>query len=267
MKPSTEELLYLLLWTADSFLRPRWCNLDDSFESWAYRNRLGRTVTRLEQQKFLERKPEPDLGRIGRLTAAGRRIALGGRDPVERWERNWDGRWRFILFDLPVRATALRNRLRRFLLRHAFGYLQQSVWVTPDSLDETYDLLRRIPSDVEALTLFEGRPCGGEPDAAIVRGAWDFAAINTQYARHLAVIRECPGASIGSVSSASRFWAWARRERETWNAAVGKDPLLPRSLLPADYGGERSWEARRELFGQWAPACRQRPAHPADAQS
>ena len=256
MQTSVEEFLYLTLWTADSFLRPSWHRLDESFESWAHRNHLGRTVTRLEQRQFLEQRQEADLGRFYRLTAEGRRVALGGRDPVERWGRRWDGRWRFLLFDLPVRATALRNRLLRFLLQHAFGYLQQSVWVTPDSLSDTCGLLRRIPADAESLTLFEGRPCGGESDAAIVRGAWDFDAINARYALHLAVVRECPDAPAVDASAESRFWSWARREREAWNSAVRPDPLLPRPLLPPDYGGPRSWQARQDVFRRLGPGFR-----------
>ena len=49
----------------------------------------------------------------------------------------------------------------------------------------------------------------------------------------------------------------ARREREAWKAAVHKDPLLPRVLLPAEYLGRRSWEARKQLFSRLALDFRQ----------
>jgi phenylacetic acid degradation operon negative regulatory protein len=251
MKASTEEFLYVLLWAADSTLRPTWRNLDDTFESWAYRNGLGRRLEILERQKFLERQPTSDMSRVYRLTAEGRRTALGGCDPSDRWERKWDGYWRMVLFDLPVKASALRVSMRRFLLRHGFGYLQQSVWITPDSLKEIHRQLRKMPTNVESLTLFEGQPCGGESDAAIVRGAWDFPAINALYARHQAIVNECPEAPSPRMPPGPKFWAWARREREAWKAALSKDPLLPRVLLPAEYLGRRSWEARKDLFNRF----------------
>lgn len=254
MKASTEEFLYVLLWAADSFLRPTWRNLDDTFESWAYRNGLARRLAILERQKFLERRPSSDLSRVYRLTAEGRRAALGGCDPLERWERKWDGRWRMVLFDLPVNASALRVSMRRFLLQHGFGYLQQSVWVTPDSLEETRRWLRKLPANVESLTLFEGQPCGGESDAAIVRGAWDFSVINDRYKQHQAILGDCDELPSGRMPPGPRFWAWARREREAWKAALRSDPLLPRVLLPAEYLGRRSWEARKELFHRF---CRE----------
>ena len=249
MKASTEEFLYILLWTADSVLRPTWRNLDESFESWAYRNGLGRRLEALERQKLVERQQVPDMSRVYRLTAEGRRAALGGCDPTERWARPWDGRWRLVLFDLPFNASRLRAKMRRHLLRHRFGYLQQSVWVTPDSLQEVHRQLRGKSVDVESLILFEGEPCGGESDGAIVRGAWNFAAINALYAGHEAILSECPEAPSSHVPPSSRFWIWARREREAWKAALCRDPLLPQVLLPAEYRGRRSWEARKELLG------------------
>lgn len=248
MRASTEEFLYTLLWTADSVVRPTWRNLNETFESWAYRNALGRRLESLERRKFLERQPASDTSRVYRLTAAGRRLALGGGDPQERWERHWDGHWRIVMFDLPVRASALRTKLRRFLLQHRFGYLQQSVWITPDGLEEVQQKLKDLPADVESLTLFDGRPCGGESDAAIVRGAWDFPAINALYERHRTIVSECPDPPSRRSPPGPRFLAWARREREAWKAAIRKDPLLPRVLLPAEYLGGRSWDARKGLF-------------------
>ena len=50
MKPKTEELLNLLLWSAEKLTRPTFRNLTDSYESWAYRNGLLRQVSALEKQ-------------------------------------------------------------------------------------------------------------------------------------------------------------------------------------------------------------------------
>ena len=256
MKDSTEEFLFTLLWTADSISRPTWRNLNETFESWAYRNGLGRRLAKLEQKRFLELRPASDTTRVHRLTTEGRRMALGGSDPPERWDRFWDGHWRIMMFDLPVRASALRARLRRFLLQHSFGYLQQSVWITPDGLEEVQLKLQDVPADVESLTLFDGQPCGGESDAALVRGAWDFPAINTLYQRHRTIVGECPDLPSRRRQPGPQFRAWAQREREAWKLALNKDPLLPRVLLPADYLGRRSWEARKQLLSRLAESFR-----------
>ena len=75
MKPKTEELLYLLLWSCERLARPTFRNLTDSFEAWAYRNGLHRQLAELERQKFLEAQATVSAGdgareRVLRLTVS-----------------------------------------------------------------------------------------------------------------------------------------------------------------------------------------------------
>jgi len=124
IKPKTRELLNFLLWSAELLTKPAFRNLTDSYEAWAYRKGLFRQLDSLEKQQLLESDPEKPNQRVYRLTEQGRLESLGGRDPEARWSRNWDGRWRLVLFDLPITQNARRERLRRYLRNHAFGYLQ-----------------------------------------------------------------------------------------------------------------------------------------------
>src|ERR1017187_5189807 len=114
MRPRTEEFLNLLLWSTEKLMRPTFRNLTDSYEGWAYRNGLMRRVASLEAQQFLERDPASPDDRVYRLTWQGRLHALGGRDPQARWAREWDGRWRLVLFDVPTSQNSHRVRLRRY---------------------------------------------------------------------------------------------------------------------------------------------------------
>jgi hypothetical protein len=68
MQPKTEELLNLLLWSADLLARPTFLNLTDSYEGWAYRHGLLRQVARLEKQALLERDASAPKDRLYRLT-------------------------------------------------------------------------------------------------------------------------------------------------------------------------------------------------------
>jgi phenylacetic acid degradation operon negative regulatory protein len=186
MRASTEEFLYFLLWNADTLMNPTWRNLNDGFEAWAWRHDLGRRIAELEKLKLLESNPGLDCRRIVRLTESGRRMALGGRDPLESWRRSWDGRWRMIVFDIPVFKGALRAHMWRYLRSHAFGYLQDSVWITPDSLDAVRAVISSDAPNAEALMLFEGSPCGGETNECVVKGAWNFEEVNRCYHRVIA---------------------------------------------------------------------------------
>ncbi len=248
MKPKTEEFLNLLLWSADLLARPTFRNLTDSHESWAYRNGLTRQVAALERQKLLERDAGSPNDRLYRLSARGRLHVLGGRDPEERWARNWDGQWRMVLFDVPTGQNARREQLRRYLRDKGFGYVQRSVWITPDPLTEERQILGGGKINVESLLLLEARPCAGESDIEIVAGAWDFESINRRYARHLKILGERPGGVVPTGVAAKALLRWAAAEREAWLEAVTNDPLLPGRILPSNYLGQQAWRRRVEVL-------------------
>jgi len=261
LRPKTEELLYLLLWSCDRLARPTFRNLTDSFEAWAYRNGFHRQLAELERQKFLESQAAADAKavtteRVLRLTEAGRLHALGGRDPDSRWRRPWDGRWRLVLFDVPVAQSTVRDRLRNHLRQRGFGYLQNSVWISPDPLEEEKTTLLGSRTDVESLLLLEARPCAGESDEEIVSGAWDFAEINRGYAKHLKVMDARPAGPLRDEAGARALRTWANQERAAWRAAVEDDPLLPERLLPGDYVGRKAWQSRVKALREAAQQMR-----------
>lgn len=255
MQPKTEEFLYYLLWSAEQLTRPTYRNLEASFESWAYRNGLSRQLAQLQKQKLIEPNSEAGDARAYRLTAPGLLRALGGRDAEASWSRAWDGQWRLVLFDLPSALSGLRSRLRRLLAARGFGFLQNSIWITPHPLDEEIRILRGTKIDVESFLLLEARPCAGESDAEIVAGAWDFARINRLYHRYLKVLSERPTSQKRDRAEARDLRHWAGLERAAWKDALAGDPLLPTELLPRDYLGKQAWrrrvkvlrEARRDL--------------------
>ena len=249
MQPKTEEFLNLLLWSADLLARPTFRNLTDSYESWAYRKGLLRQLGSLEQQEFLEREASAPDDRLYRLSAQGRLHVLGGRDPEERWARAWDGQWRLVLFDVPTEQDSQRERLRRYLRDKGFGYLQNSVWVTPDALTDERQILGGGKVNVESLLLLEARPCAGESDAEIVAGAWDFERINRRYARHLKILDARPDGALRHNAAAKGLLRWAAAEREAWLEAVTNDPLLPSGILPSDYLGQPAWRRRVGVLG------------------
>ena len=125
-----------------------------------------------------------------------------------------------MIFDVPESRRFTRDKLRKHLHGHGFGYLQNSVWVTPDPVSEQRALLAGGAVDVESLILLEARPCAGEKDAEIVAGAWDLAEINRRYAVHRQVLTRRPRVRLGSKAAAAMFHRWLREERVVWLDAI-----------------------------------------------
>jgi DNA-binding transcriptional regulator PaaX len=249
VKDSTKELLSLLLWTAGMFTRPTLRNLTDSYETWAYRNGFRRQIRHLQRQQFLEIEPPARAARaiserVLRLTDEGRLVALGGRDPELAWKRAWDEHWRFVVFDLPTIERRVRKRLIQSLRRRGYGWLQRSVWISPQAIPDDRELAVQTRANVKSLMVFENQPYTGERNQEMVAGAWDFAEINRRYARCLEILKACPKGRPRASRVDKFLREWIRRERQAWLAAVSVDPLLPESLLPDGYLGQEVWKRR-----------------------
>lgn len=248
MKAKTELMLYHMFWMADYAMRPSLRRMGESFEEWAYHGGFLRQIQELERQGFLEaEETNKGTGRVVRLTEKGILRAIGGRDPMERWNRPWDGEWRMAVFDLPETQRKLRAKLRRELLAADFGCLQGSVWITPDALDAVMPSLQKHEIKSGTIMFFSGRPCGGESDEDLVKAAWNIAAMNTAYQEHHAHLKSLP--SIGT-DQREQLVAWGNLERRLWEKCMKLDPLLPRSLWPDQYPGERAWHERLQALKQ-----------------
>jgi DNA-binding transcriptional regulator PaaX len=244
------EQLGLLLWDVGegltSFAVRLWTK--QSGDKGAERH-LPRRLERMERRQFIVRD-ERAREIVYRLTQTGRQFALGGRDPSAFWNRPSDGRWYLMVFDLPVEEQAARGRLLRWLRRNGFGYLQDSVWISPNSPAEMADALRQFRDDVECFTVLEARCAVGYKDDALVRGAWNFDAINRRYQ----ALIDYAGAHIArwkkhvpASPTVAVVGDTLRQARKLWLAAVTQDPLLPRPLWPRNYAGEEALETLRQL--------------------
>lgn len=241
MDPRTQMFLYQLLWGMDVRLPATFRSFGETFEEWARRRHLPRTVEELEHRQLMETATSPASGRLVRLARSGVIAALGGRDPEEQYARVWDHVWRGMIFDIPVNRGALRARILRRLRAAHFGCLQGSLWITPDPLPVIRANLGIEDLDPRALLVAELRPLGGETDASLVSTAWSFRRINLLYGRYLRHIERGP-----PRGEALRHWR--TRENHLWLEAMKADPLLPRILHPRGYLGPAAYESRRRLL-------------------
>jgi phenylacetic acid degradation operon negative regulatory protein len=244
-RAKSNDWLGLLLWTLDILSNPNSQTLLESFESWDYRNHLRRDLIQLRRSRMVERRGTHTKSQW-RPTEQGRYAAMGGIDPTSRWARRWDGRWRLLLFDLPARKQRLRLALWRWLRQQRFGYLQQSVWVVPDAINETGIPLRRLKPTPESLTVIEGAPTPPDTNEDIVQSAWDFALIKRNY--EVAIELATAGRRFVRGGKPVEMRRWLADERAAWLEAVMNDPLLPEQLLPKDYLGQKAFRERQLTF-------------------
>ena len=130
--------------------------------------------------------------------------------------------------------------------------MQNSVWLSPDPLEEERRVLAGGVINVESLVLFEGRAIAGETSEQIVAGAWDFDGINQRYLRYLKILDQRPRLIAIDKVAATKFLRWLSQERKNWCDAVTSDPLLPARLLPPNYLGQKAWRRRMKAINEVA---------------
>jgi phenylacetic acid degradation operon negative regulatory protein len=241
LRSTAEDWLLAILWGVDQLSHPSLSRLGEPYEAWE--RRWGfQQYRRLERRGLLKLERQLDK-LVCHLTETGRHVALGGRDPFPLWSRPWDNRWRMVLFDLPVGRQAVRQRLLRWLHQRGFGYLQNSVWISPDPLSDIIEALKDFP-DAESFTVMEAQCVAGHSNADLVSGAWDFPRINRCYESYMDWL-ESSVLPNAARKKREALGAWLHQERLRWSRPFHLDPLLPRALWPSGYLGERACQARR----------------------
>ena len=81
--------------------------------------------------------------RYARITEAGRRAcAFEAQRLGAHPRRRWDKRWRIVMFDVPERRRAVRDKLRAAMKSLGFVRLQDSAWVYPYDCEDLVALLK-----------------------------------------------------------------------------------------------------------------------------
>jgi DNA-binding transcriptional regulator PaaX len=93
--------------------------------------------------------------------------------------------------------------------------------------------------------MLEADSRGAQVDRKMVHSAWNFPRINERYQQHIEILARLPSPA---KCSARLLADWSRLENQAWLGAVHRDPLLPSSLLPADYLGTKAWNKRRTVL-------------------
>jgi phenylacetic acid degradation operon negative regulatory protein len=246
---TAEALLELLFWSLEQLSRPTFANLTETFEAWEHRARIQRHLRSLTRSGYITVTGRGNQ-RTLKLTKSGRSAVAGGNDPQIQWARKWDGCWRVLIFDLPASDPELRMRLWRWLRSQRFGYLQQSAWISPDPVDDSLLPVKHLQLSVENYTVIEGNPALPDRDEDLVRGAWNFEAINGSYANVISLCRGLQREMTSTTISLEERNRWLVRQRQAWLEAVSLDPLLPEKLWPVDYLGNRAYRLRQEVIGQ-----------------
>jgi phenylacetic acid degradation operon negative regulatory protein len=208
--------------------------------------RLVRTsVGRLAQDGWLSSNRE---GRQSEyfLTEHGRKrfaeaTARIYREASQSWDRNWT-----LLFLPPGDGL---KALKEELLWLGFGQVRPGVLAHPSrSVADTREQLAELGSSAEVI-LLSAKSEGDVADRALIEAGWALAELARSYQRFVASftpVRE--GLDGRSAPPAETAFVIRTLLIHEYRKIHLRDPLLPHSLLPADWIGTRAYELCRSLY-------------------
>ncbi len=126
-----------------------------------YKNRqISNAVTNLHRCKFIEYIPNNKGMTTIRITKKGEtKLKSFAIDLIKiSIPSKWDGKWRVVMFDLPIRYAKIRHILRFRLKQLGFVKFQKSVWIYPYSCtDEILFVAEyyKIAKHVEVMTVID----------------------------------------------------------------------------------------------------------------
>ncbi|HEU4627502.1 MAG TPA: phenylacetic acid degradation operon negative regulatory protein PaaX [Steroidobacteraceae bacterium] len=210
--------------------------------------RLVRTsVGRLAQEGWLEfrrsgRQSEYFLTEHGRsrFAEATQRIYAAG--PAD-----WDGHWTLIFVSPGPRAR--RERIREEMAWLGFGQITADMLAHPSrSVADTRSQLTELRLDGAAVILRAASE-GPDADQALLQAGWDLGELARSYQRFVASFQPVQALLNGrTVATPETAFVIRTLLIHQYRKIHLRDPLLPHSLLPADWIGAQAYELCRDLY-------------------
>ncbi len=195
-----------------------------------------------------------------RITSAGEASLKRDFPLLQLAQRRWDGKWRFVFFDIAEVSRTQRDNLRAKLKELGFGMVQRSVWVTPhDILADFREFISSNKLDDDVFLMETRHFISGNPRQLATR-LWQLDKLNKRYEKlYKKVIvfsshdREkkiqqgllvrkgflSRNGQLSSRESSASSESLLRRLTSGYLEILITDPFLPQELLPRGWLREK----------------------------
>ncbi len=114
------------------------------WDGWNYplkKSSLAKTIKRLRENGLIDFVTDEEL--IIRLTDSGKDKALWAK--MLAGDKNWDGKWRLVVWDIPEKRRPTRDLLRQKLKQLGFVQWQKSIWASKiNCTDILRDFIKKV---------------------------------------------------------------------------------------------------------------------------
>lgn len=205
-------------------------------------------ILRMVQKNLLE------VRKIGNksyysVTAQGkRRVDDGVKRVYSAPNPAWDGKWRVFSYSFPEEKRELRNEIRKELTWTGFGMISNSIWISPNPLEDQVMAMIHNYQIEENTVLFNTSEVLSHSSGGIIEKAWDFGQVSENYKGFIDMFssrfEELREKALNNTLADEECFIERTNIVHEYRKFLFQDPGFPRDLLPDDWIGAKA----RELF-------------------
>ncbi|MCX7881485.1 MAG: hypothetical protein N2482_03195 [Patescibacteria group bacterium] len=156
-------------------------------------------------------------------------------------EKEWDGLWRVVIFDIKEIEKHLRDKLRRKLKSWGFALWQESVYISPHPILKEVDEFLKIKKFFPKVVTMEARLVGIKNHDKFAWVVFKLSDLKDQY---LSLKNK-----IKKLKERKKYLEKEVKEiLEEFQELILKDPFLPRGLIEKDWPRERIKKELKDLL-------------------
>lgn len=123
------------------------------------RHKFSQALWRLKRSRLIILKEKSDGTFLVELTEKGKRKTkeIQFENLAISKQKKWDGIWRIVIFDIPVKKRIEREAFRRKMKELDFFQLQKSVWVIPYPCEQEIEFLVELFGLYSCVTILEAQ--------------------------------------------------------------------------------------------------------------
>lgn len=189
---------------------------------------LAQNIYRLLSTGYLSKaivKGEPVL----QISSKGEKRLRRNFSFFKMQEKEWDGYWRLVIFDIAENKSNLRKQLRNKLKELGFGMWQKSIYISPFNFeDDVAEYLDEEKLLGMAYVLTAKHRLLGDAKR-LANEVWQLDKLNEGYANLVQRIQQCENLTKVKKLNAVKKICY------DYTVLLTEDPCLPNELLPSEW--------------------------------
>ncbi len=218
-------------------------------------------VSRMNKQGWVQARKEGNKSYYFLTEIGVKRVKEAAKRIFKLKPEKWDGKWRLLMYTIPEEKRSIRDELRKELVWSGFGTMANSMWISPNDLEEQVNGLIDKYGIHDYVDFFTAQYNGPGENIRLVENGWDLEEINAKYNEFISeysqkYIIDKNKIARGQMTDAECFVERTKLVHE-YRKFLFVDPGLPEELLPEQWMGNHAAALFTEYYRQLAePASR-----------